>query len=140
MIKNCKYIDFYANFDKYGTLIPIEENRSVPFSIRRIYYIYKVDSKIRRGYHSHKELNQILICVSGEVKILLKTPFDEQIVKLNNPQKGLFIGPMIWREMYDFSKDAVLLVLADKHYDECDYIRNYKKYEKLAVKYFNKEQ
>lgn len=95
MINNCKYINFDANFDKYGTLVPIEEDLTIPFKIKRIYYIYNVEDNIRRGFHSHKELNQVLICVSGEVKILLKTPYEEDVVKLDNPQKGLYIGPMI---------------------------------------------
>lgn len=137
---NTKIIKFKKNTDKYGNLVPIEECDTFPFSIRRVYYIYSVDEGVRRGFHSHKELNQMLICVSGSVNILLKTPFEEKIVTLDKPDEGLYIGPMIWREMYDFSEDAVLLVLADKHYNECDYIRKYENYEKMAIEYFKTKE
>ena len=114
--------------DKYGKLVALEGNDVIPFNIRRVYYIYEVEENVRRGFHSHKELEQVLICVHGSVKILLKTPNDEKIVTLNNPSEGLYIGPDIWREMYDFEDNAVLLVLASDHYKQNDYIRNYDEY------------
>ena len=95
---------------------------------------------VRRGYHSHYNLDQMLICVSGSVKILTKTPFEEEITVLDSPDKGLYIRSMIWREMYDFSEDAVLLVLASALYTVSDYIRDYSKYEILAKDYFSKER
>lgn len=122
--------------DKYGKLVALEGNDIIPFHIRRVYYIYEVEDKVRRGFHSHKKLEQVLICVHGSVKILLKTPEDEKIVELNNPREGLYIGPDIWREMYDFEDDAVLLVLASDHYKLSDYIRDYDKY----VEYYNKKK
>ena len=97
---------------------------------------YEVEEKVRRGFHSHKNLEQILICIHGSVKILLKTPKEEKIVVLDNPNVGLYIGPDIWREMYDFENDAVLMVLANEYYDESDYIRNYDEY----VEYYNKKR
>lgn len=123
-IKNYKF-----HSDKYGKLIALEENEEIPFSIKRVYYIYEVDDGVRRGFHSHKKLEQVLICVHGSVKILLKTPYEEEIIILDNPNKGLYIGPDIWREMYDFDDEAVLLVLASDLYDEKDYIRDYDEYE-----------
>ena len=78
----------------------------------------------------------MFICVSGQVKIQVKTPFEEEDILLDDPRKGLYIGPMVWREMYDFSPDAVLLVLASKHYDVNDYIRDYEEYEDMALTYF----
>ena len=123
-------IDYYKiHSDKYGKLIALEENEEIPFSIKRVYYIYEVDDGVRRGFHSHKKLEQVLICVHGSVKILLKTPYEEEIIILDNPNKGLYIGPDIWREMYDFDDEAVLLVLASDLYDEKDYIRDYDEYE-----------
>lgn len=125
-----KKIDYYKfHSDKYGKLIALEENEEIPFSIKRVYYIYEVDDGVRRGFHSHKKLEQVLICVHGSVKILLKTPYEEEIIILDNPNKGLYIGPDIWREMYDFDDEAVLLVLASDLYDEKDYIRDYDEYE-----------
>ena len=95
MISNCKNIKLYVNYDKYGALIPIEELSTVPFDIKRIYYIYDVHKGVRRGFHSHKELEQLLICVKGSCRILLKTPNDFQEVLLNAPDMGLYIGPMV---------------------------------------------
>ena len=129
-MKKIKKYNYKYHLDKYGKLIALEENKSVPFDIKRVYYIYDVKSGVRRGFHSHKKLEQILICVHGSVKILLKTPDEEKIVKLDNPKIGLYIGTDIWREMYDFEDEAVLMVLASDYYDENDYVRNYDEYEK----------
>ncbi len=142
-MKNVYELKFNANVSDYGNLIPIESSQNVfwggkgiPFLIKRVYYIYNVPSDIRRGFHAHINLHQVLICIHGSVNILTKTPFEEKTTILNNPMKGLYIGPMIWREMYDFSDDAVLLVLASEHYSESDYIRDYSKFEVLARKNF----
>ena len=126
--------------DEYGSLVPIEASDSVPFDIKRVYYIYGVEKGVRRGFHSHADLEQVLICVSGHVRILVKTPWEEQEIFLDDPQKGLYIGPMVWREMFDFSGDAVLLVLAGDHYKVEDYIRDYNKYEQIARQYFTENQ
>lgn len=133
---NVGMFKFKQYTDKYGSLVPVEMSQDIPFSVKRIYYIYNVPGQIRRGFHSHKQLHQILICVSGSVKILVKTPQEEQVVMLDEPSQGLYIGPLVWREMYDFSDNAVLLVLASEHYDEDDYIRNYDMYLQKAVPHF----
>lgn len=133
-------MEFPRHMDEYGSLVPIEASDSVPFDIKRVYYIYGVDKGIRRGFHSHADLEQVLICVSGHVRILVKTPWEEQEIFLDDPQKGLYIGPMVWREMFDFSGDAVLLVLAGDHYKVEDYIRDYNKYEQIARQYFTENQ
>ena len=119
-MENTKLKLFNTYNDKYGKLIPLESNDNIPFDIKRVYYIYDVEEKVRRGFHSHKNLHQVLICVHGTVKILVKTPKKEKIIVLDDPTKGLYIGPNIWREMYDFEDGAVLLVLASEHYDESD--------------------
>lgn len=123
----------------FGHLTPIECGQEIPFDVHRIYYIYGVDPEARRGYHSHQDLEQVLICLGGSVKILVKTPYEEQVIQLDSPTKGLYIGPMIWREMFEFSEHATLLVLASKHYSESDYIRDYAQYEQEAKGYFGKE-
>lgn len=127
-MKNNKKYKYNFHLDKYGKLISLEANREIPFDIKRVYYIYEVEKGVRRGFHSHKELEQVLVCVHGSVKILLKTPAEEKIVVLDNPSKGLYVGTDIWREMYDFEDDAVLMVLASDYYDEGDYIRKYDDY------------
>lgn len=126
---------YNVHTDKWGKLVALEGNGDIPFNIKRVYYIYGVEEKVRRGFHSHKKLEQVLICVNGSVKILLKTPEKEEIVILNRPNEGLYIGPNVWREMYDFEDDAVLLVLASDHFKPSDYIREYDKYEKYYNRY-----
>ena len=119
-----------------GALTPIEAQEDIPFAIKRVYYITGVPKGVTRGFHSHRELEQILICLNGSVKIRIKTPFEEEIVLLDAPSTGLVIGHMIWREMFDFSDGAVLLVLASQHFTEDDYIRDYAHYEREAITYF----
>ena len=121
-----KFIEFDIKGDERGKLIAIEQFKDVPFEIKRVYYIFDTKSRVRRGYHAHKNLQQVAICVSGSCKFLLDDGKErvENII-LDSPNKGLFIDKMIWREMYDFSEDCVLLVLASEHYNESDYIRDY---------------
>lgn len=133
---NTGLIKFKNIRDLQGELVPIESKFDTPFEVKRIYYIKNVKDGAVRGLHSHRMLHQILICISGKVKIRLKNGKDEKIVKLENSDYGLYIGPMIWREMFDFSNDAVLLVLASEHYDESDYIRDYNVYLEEAKKFF----
>ena len=137
MLKNCKLVEFHNFKDNRGNnLIAIENPKNLEFPIKRIYYIYGVKSDTERGFHSHRILQQVLIAVSGSVKIRVSNYDDEEVVLLDNPEKGLYIGPMIWREMFDFSDDAVLLVLASENYDESDYIRDKKEYLQEAKEYF----
>lgn len=121
---NCSLFKFLSIKSNYGNLTPIEELFDIPFSIKRIYYITKVPQGVSRGFHSHRKLHQVLICINGSVKIKLKNPKEETEIILNDSSVGLYIGPYVWREMYDFSEDAILLVLASDHYNENDYIRN----------------
>lgn len=137
---NCKMIPFKVRGGEKGTLIPLEHPAQLPFELNRIYYIYGVGPEDRRGFHSHNELEQILIAVHGSVKILVKTPYEEEIVELNSPSEGLYIGPMIWREMFAFQDEAVLLVLASEKYNEADYVRDYATYEEKAKIYFKGEK
>lgn len=115
-----------------GHLTPIEAAQDVPFSIKRIYYITRVPENTIRGFHAHKELEQVLLCLNGTVKINVSDPFSKESFILDDPAKGLYIGPGLWREMYDFSPASVLLVLASEHYTEADYIRDYKEYIEYA--------
>lgn len=140
MVANTELINFFPHSDNYGNLIAIEAPGSVPFAVQRVYYIYNVEKGVRRGFHSHRKLQQALICVHGSVKILVKTPYEEENIELNRPDQALLIGPMVWREMYDFSEDAVLLVLASDHYDISDYIRDYNIYCQEAKEYFREKK
>lgn len=122
---NTGLIKFKKFLDKYGQLVSIEGIKDIPFSIKRVYYISQVGEGIERGYHAHRTLHQILVCVNGSVKIRLKNGKEQEEVVLSDPTVGLYIGPFIWREMCEFSEGAVLLVLASDHYNEDDYIRNF---------------
>ena len=135
---NVKRRYFKEITDNRGDLIALENPSQLEFPLNRIYYIYNVDEGIERGKHSHYDLEQMLICVSGCVTIITKTPYEEQQYILNSPNEGLYIGPMIWREMHHFSDDAVLLVLASRKYDANDYIRDYDQYVEEATKYFKR--
>ncbi len=119
-----KYL-FPPHGDDRGQLVVVEENKDIPFDIKRVYYIYDTLTDVTRGFHAHKCLEQILICVHGSCKIHLDNGTETEEVLLDKPYEGLYISNDIWREMYDFSPDAVLLVLASQYYDEADYIRNY---------------
>lgn len=111
--------------DERGHLISIESNQSIPFEIKRIYYIYETKSGVQRGFHAHKALQQVAVVVSGSCDMLLDDGKEQTTVHLNSPMEGVFIGPGMWRVMSNFSKNCVLMVLADAHYDESDYIRDY---------------
>jgi len=120
-----KKFTFPPHGDERGQLIAIEENKDLPFDIKRVYYIYDTLPDVRRGFHAHKKLEQILLCVHGSCKIHLDNGYDTAEVTLDKPHEGLYISNDMWREMYDFSEGAVLLVLASEYYDESDYMRNY---------------
>ena len=120
-----KKITFQIHGDDRGQLVALEESKEVPFDIKRVYYMYDTGEGVRRGFHAHKCLEQILICVHGTCKILLDNGTEKEIVPLDKPYEGLYVSNDMWREMYDFSPDAVLMVLASELYDEADYIRDY---------------
>lgn len=119
---------FEQHGDERGQLVALEEFKDIPFQIKRVYYMYDTGKNVRRGYHAHKTLEQILICIHGSCKILLDDGKEKEIVCLQKPYEGLYVGANMWREMFDFSSDAVLLVLASEYYDESDYIRDYQKF------------
>ena len=125
---------FPPHGDERGQLVAIETEKDIPFEVKRVYYIYDTLSGVRRGFHAHRNLQQVLICVNGSCKIHLDNGYESAEVLLDNPSKGLYISNDMWREMYDFSEGAVLLVLASQHYDEADYIRNYDEFIKMVRK------
>ncbi len=116
---------FQQHGDERGHLIALEEFNDIPFRIKRVYYLYDTKEGVHRGFHAHKSLKQILICIHGSCKVLLDNGKEKKIVPLEKPYEGLYIPHNMWREMYDFSPDAVLVVLASEVYNEEDYIRNY---------------
>ncbi len=122
-----KYM-FQPHGDARGQLIALEEKKDIPFEIKRVYYMYETAQGIVRGCHAHKKLEQILICIHGSCKIKLDNGKEQKIVLLERPYEGLYVANDMWREMYDFSPGAVLMVLASNIYDESDYIRDYQEF------------
>lgn len=119
---------FQQHGDKRGQLVSLEEGIDIPFPIKRVYYMYETGEEVHRGFHAHKYLRQILVCIHGSCKVKLDNGCEKKIVSLEKPYEGLLIECDMWREMYEFSKDAVLMVLASDFYNEEDYIRNYEEF------------
>lgn len=120
-----KLINFKPLGDERGSLIAIEAEKSVPFEVRRVYYIFDTKEGVERGFHAHKSLNQVAVAVTGSCDMVLDDGECETSVLLDSSQTGVLIEPNVWHYMKNFSSDCVLLILADQHYDESDYIRNY---------------
>ena len=120
-----KFIDFTILGDTRGSLISLEQHKNIPFDVKRIYYIFDTKADVSRGFHAHKHLEQVAVCVKGSCTFILDNGEVKEKVSLDSPQQGLYIGFNLWREMHDFSEDCVLLVLASDYYNENDYIRNY---------------
>ena len=117
-----------------GSIVVAHGERDVPFAIRRVYYLHGIPSGQRRGAHAHKTLTQIAVCVAGRCTFRLDDGRDSAEVVLDNPHEGLIIRPKMWRDMYDFSADCVLLVLASEPYDEADYIRDYEEFKRAYAR------
>lgn len=124
-----KYV-FSPHGDERGQLVALEEFRDVPFQIKRVYYMYDTTKDMHRGCHAHKNLEQILVCVCGACKVLLDDGVEQETVVLDKPYEGLYISGSTWRELFDFSEGAVLMVLASDYYHEQDYIRDYAVFKK----------
>jgi dTDP-4-dehydrorhamnose 3,5-epimerase-like enzyme len=128
-----RYIPFAVKGDELGWLVALEGNRNVPFEIRRAYYIFGTREGVRRGKHAHRQITQMMVCLAGQCKVLLDDGSTREEVALNRNDHGLMLDSMIWHEMYDFSPDCVLLVLADARYDEADYIRDYETFKAVCA-------
>lgn len=118
--------------DERGKLVALEQSRNVPFEIKRVYYMFGTQANVRRGYHAHKKLRQLAIPVSGSCRFHLDDGNEKVDILLDDPSVGLLIEPRFWHEMYDYSEDCILLVLASDNYDESDYIRNYDEFVESA--------
>lgn len=129
---NAQTLTFPEHRDARGALVAINGNKDIPFDIRRVYFVYDNIGGLRRGFHAHKTLEQVLVCTSGSCDILLDDGSKIDSIRLNQPGLGLYIGTMIWHEMYNFSPDCVLLSLASQPYDEADYIRDYREFERAV--------
>lgn len=124
-----KIIEFGDLGDERGNLVVIEGNGvDIPFDIKRVFYIYGSDAEVVRGQHANRETEFLLVNVSGTSRVKVDNGRESKVIELSRPRMGLYLSPMVWKDMYDFSADSVLLVLASRHYDAAEYIRDYQEY------------
>jgi dTDP-4-dehydrorhamnose 3,5-epimerase-like enzyme len=128
-----KTINFLPLGDERGSLVALEAHKTVPFDVKRVYYIFGTKPGVSRGFHAHRALQQVSVCVTGKCRMVLDDGQRREDVWLDSPTKGLLIGDLVWREMHDFSPDCVLLVLASEFYDETDYIRSYDEFKRIVA-------
>ncbi|WP_425060466.1 TDP-4-oxo-6-deoxy-alpha-D-glucose-3,4-oxoisomerase [Sporomusa carbonis] len=131
-LERCRAIDLPIVHDPRGNLTFIESNRHVPFDIKRVYYLYDVPGGAERGGHAHKNLEQLLIAMSGSFDVILDDGLAKQTFSLNRSYRGLYIERLVWREIVNFSSGAVCMVLASDFYDETDYYRDYDEFIKAV--------
>lgn len=126
-----KIITFGDLGDERGNLVVIEgEGMDIPFDIKRVFYIYGSDATVVRGQHANRETEFLLVNVGGQSKVRVDNGYESKVINLDKPGVGLYIPTMMWKDMYDFSSDSILLVLASKHYDAKEYIRDYDEFLK----------
>lgn len=129
-LTKCRMVDLPKINDPRGNLTFIEGGRHVPFEIRRVYYLYDVPGGAERGGHAHKDLHQLIVAMSGSFDVVLDDGYEKKRIHLNRSYNGLYVCPMIWRELDNFSSGSVCMVLASNHYDESDYYRDYQEFLK----------
>lgn len=127
-IEDCKLIELPKIADPRGNLTFIEGNHHIPFDIRRVYYLYDVPGGAARGGHAHKALSQLIIAMSGSFDVILDEGGEKKRFHLNRSYQGLYVCPMMWRELDNFSSGSVCMVLASNIYEESDYYRDYNEY------------
>ena len=128
MIEKCKLIKFIEKGDEKGHLVAIENEKEIPFQIKRVFYIYGSDKKAVRGLHANRKSEFVLINVSGNSKVKVKDGETEKVFLLDKPYIGVYLPQMVWKEMFDFSDNSVLLVLASTLYEPSEYIHDFEHY------------
>lgn len=131
-IDDCRIIELPKISDPRGNLTFVESERHVPFDIKRIYYLYDVPGGAERGGHGHINLQQFIVAMSGSFDVILDDGVNQKRIHMNRSYYGLYVCPMMWREITNISSGAVCLVLASEYYDEADYLRNYDEFLKMA--------
>ena len=131
MINECKLINFPQHGDERGHLVIVEGQKDIPFEIKRVFYIYGSDKDVIRGRHANYNSEFVLINVSGTSKVKVDDGKNQKIFSLDRPHMGIYIPKLVWKDMYDFSEDSVLLCLSSEHYDADEYIRDYDEYVKI---------
>lgn len=118
--------------DKRGMLFSLEENKNIPIEIKRVYYMSGMQPDMPRGFHAHKQLEQVAVCLQGSCKFIMDDGVTQESVVLDKPSSAIVIDKMIWHEMHEFSDDCILMVLANDYYEESDYIRDYAEFKTLV--------
>ena len=134
-LERCKIIELPKVSDPRGNLSFVESNRHIPFDFKRVYYLYDIPGGAERGAHGHKELQQLIIAMSGSFEVLLDDGVDKKKFHLNRSYYGLYVCPMMWREITNVSSGAVCMVLASDFYDVSDYFRDYQLFVDAARKH-----
>lgn len=137
LISEVRRVDFRSFGDERGQLIALEEHQNLPFDVRRVYYMFDTTPGVKRGFHAHIALEQVAICLTGSCVIDVESLKGRESFTLDDPHAGLYMGGLVWRELRDFSEDAVVMVVASEHYTEDDYIRNYQDFEKALDEFRN---
>lgn len=130
--EKCPILFFKDLGDERGKLVVIEGGADIPFDIKRVFYIYGSDSTVIRGQHANRKSEFVLINVAGKSKVRITDGKENMVIELDKPMMGIYLPSMIWKDMYDFSSDSVLLCLASTHYDSEEYIRNYDEFLKTV--------
>ena len=128
MIEECKLIEIPQKGDERGHLVIVEGDQDIPFDIKRVFYIYGSDKDVVRGKHANYRTEFVLINVAGTSKVRVTDGKNEKTFNLDRPQIGIYLPKLVWKDMYDFSEDSVLLCLASEHYNSEEYIRDYDEY------------
>lgn len=132
MIENCKLLTFAENGDERGHLVVVEGGQDIPFDIKRVFYIYGSDHDVVRGSHANYNTEFVLVNVSGTSRVKVDDGKNQKVFELDKPHIGIYLPKLIWKDMYGFSRDSVLLCLASEHYDANEYIRDYDAYLKIV--------
>ena len=135
-LQNCNHIVIKQIVDENdGVLSVAESMREIPFDIKRTYYIYGLTyPKAVRGFHAHKNLEQVIFCINGSFKLMVDDGTNKQYFFMSDPNRGIYIGPKLWHTMFEFTKDCIILVFSSDYYDESDYIRDYDEFKKYISK------
>lgn len=140
-LEEVRMLEFPERGDERGHLVVVEGEQEIPFAIRRVFYIYGSDPSVVRGQHANRKSQFVLINVAGQSKVKVKDGRGNEIIfVLNRPHTGIYLPTMVWKDMYDFSQDSVLLVLSSEHYDPQEYIRDYADFQRLIRKMDGEEQ
>ena len=131
-LKDCRIIDLPKISDPRGNLTFIEGGRHIPFDIKRVYYLYDVPGGAERGAHGHRRLQQFIVAMSGSFDVILDDGFEKRTIHMNRSYYGLYVSPLMWRDITNVSSGAVLMVLASELYDESDYFRDYARFLEAA--------